>query len=429
MTTKEVYQWPKSLWNSTTPSVARLPPLKGDMHTDLLIIGGGYTGLSTALYGRLMFSSIAIIDQAQPGWGCSGRNGGQINPQWKSSLSHLKSQYSQNEFENFIKLLSTSSQNVFSLIEQNKIDCQALKSGALIPAKGGYSCQYLQDWANYWQGYGARVQFLERSETTGVIGSNVYDSSLLLEEGGSLQPLEFTRGLVSACRSQSVDIYGDTEAQSVTENGKGWVIKTAHGTISCNCLVIATNGYTGSLWPGLRHSLYPVASMISATEPLSDSLASTILPARQSVAEYAGLPFYYRMDERNRFVMGGRGTRTGGFGSMDSRHLHRAANKLFPQLQNTPWEFNWAGYVGVTLHQKPLLLRLGDNAYAGLGFNGRGITMATAMGEQLTRALAGRNTLLPVESLKKSAFHPLYRFGVTARILYGEWLDRRAGLR
>ncbi len=424
-----MYPWPDSLWGSTTPSVDRLPSLKEDIHTDLLIIGGGYTGLSTALHGGSMFSSIVIIDQAQPGWGCSGRNGGQINPQWKSSLSHLKSQYSQNEFDDFIKLLNTSAQNVFSLIEQHNIDCQGLRSGALIPGRGTDSRRYLQEWASYWKDYGARVQLLGKSETTEAIGTKVYDNSLLLEEGGSLQPLAFTRGLVSACQSQSVDIYGDTRAQTVTARGNGWLVKTEFGLISCNSLVIATNGYTGRLWPGLRQNLYPVASMISATEPLADDAFSSILPAKQSVAEYAGLPFYYRLDEQNRFIMGGRGTRSGGVGSMDPRHLHRAAIKLFPQLEIARWTFNWAGYVGVTLHQKPLLLRLGENAYAGLGYNGRGITMATAMGRQLTRALAGKSTLLPVESLEKNKFYAFYRLGVTGRILYGEWLDRRQGLR
>ncbi|MBX2869081.1 MAG: FAD-binding oxidoreductase [Acidiferrobacterales bacterium] len=426
---RDSHQWPDSLWESTATTANPSPALKEDISADLLIVGGGYTGLSTALHAKHLFSKVVLIDQVQPGWGCSGRNGGQINPQWKSSIDHLKSEYSGRSFENFVSLLATSAQNVFSLIDEHSIDCCAMRSGALIPAKGKKSYQYLNDWSNYWQAYGANVELLDQSDTAAVIGTSAYDSCLLMKEGGSLQPLSFARGLLRACRNLSVEIYGDTEALRVTASGNEWLVSTQHGNILCKCLVIATNGYTGRLWPGLKQNIYPIGSMISATAPLSEGLAHTVLPGKQSVAEYAGLPFYYRLDERNRFVMGGRGTRSGGVGSLDTSHLHRITAKLFPQLRKLRWEFNWAGYVGVTVHQKPMLLRLGPNAYAGLGYNGRGITMATTMGHQLSQALAGKDTLLPIDAPGKSNLYPFYRLGVAGRILYGEWIDRRSGLR
>ena len=429
MGVEQSLQWPKSLWVSTAGSTASLPQVTEDIFTDLLIVGGGYTGLSTALNSKSLFQKIAVIDQAQPGWGCSGRNGGQINPQWKSSLAHLQSQYTAAEFKNFITLLDGSTDEVFGFINQYDIDCNTQRNGALIPARGSASVNYLREWANYWQAYGANVQFLNQSDTVATIGTEAYDACLSMNSGGSLQPLLFTRGLLRACQSESVRVYGNTSAQNVATNDNGWVVSTEQGNIFCNALVIATNGYTKNLWPGLSQAILPVASMISATAPLPIEMTKSILPGKQCVAEYAGLPYYYRLDENDRLVMGGRGTRTGEIGSVNPTHLRQAAINLFPCLNQTQWEFDWAGYVGITPHQKPMLVRLGENAYAGLGYNGRGITMATAMGKQLSQALAGENTLLPVEKLKTIPFHRFRSAGIACRILYGQFKDRLSGLR
>ena len=128
--------------------------------------------------------------------------------------------------------------------------------------------------------------------------------------------------------------------------------------------------------------------------------------------------------EAGRLVFGWRGTRYGGIGKLDTRHLIERASKLFPGLKSVNWQYHWAGYVGITRQQKPMLIRLAENAYAGLGYNGRGITMATMMGKQLSQVLQGKETGIPVQSLSKFQFHPLYPVGVTKRLAYGHFKDR-----
>jgi len=411
--------WPDSLWKATAESVSHMDCLPGDIDTDLLIIGAGYTGLSSALHFIDATNDIVIIDQVQPGWGCSGRNGGQVNLQWKPSLQKLQQMYPADGFNCFIDTLDQSARLVFDMIERFQINCDAVRTGSIIPARGERGRRYLTDWTRFWQAYGADVELLSAEATTDMIGTAAYDLCMLDHRGGSLQPLSYARGLARACLEQGVKIFGDTGAISVVARSNDWSVITDRGQINCKRLILGTNGYTDSLWPGLEQTIIPVASMITATKPLSADITRLILPDRQPVAEYAGVPAYYRIDESNRMVFGWRGTLYGGIGSLDTSHLKSKAVKLFPQLASADWEYDWAGYVGITSHQRPLLVKLGNNAYAGLGYNGRGITMATMMGKQLAKALNQESTSIPIEEPAQVPFHRFHSMGVASRIISG----------
>jgi len=415
--------WPDSLWKQTAEELPGQPCLLNKIDTDLLIIGAGYTGLSCGLHASEDISDVVIIDQVQPGWGCSGRNGGQVNPQWKPSLNDLRQMYSPGELSQFIDTLDQTGRLVFDLIERYQIDCQALTTGCVVATKGNKGGQYVREWSRFWQDYGADVEMLDAAATQKLTGTNCYDYAMLDYRGGSLQPLSFTRGLARACVERGVRIFGDTQADSIVAKDDGWLVTANGQEIKCRRLVIGTNGYTDKLWPGLAESIVPVASMLTATEPLSDTMLEGILPGRHPVAEYAGVPAYYRIDESNRLVFGWRGTVSGRVGSLDTRHLRKRAVKLFPQIASAKWDFDWSGYVGITSHQRPMLVELGENAYAGLGYNGRGITMATMMGKQLAMVMNSETTAIPVTELEKIPFHPFYPIGVTSRIVSGHVRD------
>jgi len=415
--------WPNSLWNATAEPFAAVDCLKGDIETDLVIVGAGYTGLSTALHSIDSIEDIVIIDQMQPGWGCSGRNGGQINPQWKPPLSTLKQLFPGNTFNAFIETVNQSAQLVFEMIERYQISCEVRRNGSIISGRGRKATQYLTEWSRFWQDYGVDVGLLDTQETALLIGTNSYDLCMLDSRGGSLQPLSYSRGLARACQQHGIEIFGDTKANNIASKDGGWLISTHYGRIRCKRLVLATNGYTDGLWPGLAQTIIPVVSMLTATRPLSEEIVERIIPERQPVAEYAGVPAYYRIDESNRLIFGWRGTLYGGMGSLDTTHLKSRAIRLFPEIASVEWELEWAGYVGITNHQRPMLLQLGDNAFAGLGYNGRGITMATMMGRQLALALTDQPTGIPIGQLESVPFHRFYPIGVSARIVSGHVRD------
>jgi len=424
--------WPDSLWRATAEPLDAMPGLDSEIYADVLVVGAGYTGLSAALHLSESINDIVVIDSAQPGWGCSGRNGGQINAGWKTSVPQLRQLYPGQSFERFIETIDQSANLVFDLIDQYDIQCEAKRVGSIVPTRGHQGIQYLGEWQKFWQQYGAPVELLDADATAKAIGHAQYDASMLDYRGGTLQPLSYTRGLARACLQQGVAIYGDTAATAVHKHGEGWLVETPRGRIKCRRLVMATNGYTDKLWPGLAQTIIPVASMLTASKPLPVEIARQIIPNRYPVAEYLGVSSYYRIDEQNRMVFGWRGTLSGAIGSLDTQHLRNRAVQLFPQLKDIAWEYDWAGYVGITSHQRPMLLCLGENAYAGLGYNGRGITMATMMGKQLARLVCHKEPTIPLEPLQPVRFHRFHRAGVAARIIYGHMKDcftRRARLR
>ena len=416
--------WPNSLWRVTADAGLNFGRLEESIETDLLIVGAGYTGLSTALHAIEKTDDVVIIDQAQPGWGCSGRNGGQVHPQWKSELQALKGMYPGDQFNSFIQTLEDAADLVFKLIDEHQIDCQAKRNGSIIAGRGSKAIRYLTQWSQFWAEEGKSVHLLDREKTSEVIGTSRYDLSMCDDRGGSLQPLAYSRGLARACSQHGVSIFGDTCAKNISQTTTGWRVITDAGDIRCKRLVLATNGYTDGLWPGLARTIIPVASMLSATHPLPGHVASTILPGRQVAAEYAGVPAYYRVDEKNRLVFGWRGTLSGKIGGLKTAHLRAKALRLFPQISGTRWEYDWAGYVGVTPHQRPMLLKLSDNVYAGLGYNGRGVPMATMMGKQLALALNNEPTAIAIDAPRTVPLHSFYPVGVYSRIVSGHIFDR-----
>jgi len=415
--------WPCSLWTATAVPLDDLPALEGVSETEVGIVGAGYTGLSTALHLAEAGMSSVVIDRNQPGWGCSGRNGGQVNPNWKVLPEAMRRHYGRADLEAVIQMANGTCDLVFDLIRRHDIDCQAIRPGYVLGIVGHGGQRYRDQWLDQWRVPGSNVEILGRRRIGELLGTDHYDCGLLDRRGGSVQPLSYARGLAKTCLKAGVSIHGDTPALSIERDGSGWRIRTPRGAVRCRGVVIGTNGYSDRLWPTLRENVVPVASLISATAPLPDELARKILPNRNAVSELGGVPNYYRVDENNRMVFGGRGTVFGRTGKLDTLALRRSATKLFPELRSATWEFDWGGYVAMTTHHRPLLLRLDDMVHAGLGYNGRGVAMATMMGKQLAMAVTEGKSELPMEISRPIPLHRFHGLGIAARLVGGTLVD------
>jgi glycine/D-amino acid oxidase-like deaminating enzyme len=153
-------------------------------------------------------------------------------------------------------------------------------------------------------------------------------------------------------------------------------------------VVLATNGYTGGLWPGLAQEVVPINSLQVATAPLPEVVRRAILPGGHVVSDTQRILLYFRLDDAGRLVMGGRGS----LGETNRESLFRfvedAACRLFPALGKPKWEFRWAGKVALTTDHMPRVHQLAPGLRTILGYNGRGVAMATAMGTALGEWIA-----------------------------------------
>ena len=201
--------------------------------------------------------------------------------------------------------------------------------------------------------------------------------------------------------------------------------RTGRAAVGCEFVVLATNGYTGGLWPGLRASVVPVASFVAATAPLGHNVLSSVLPGRHAVSETARVIVYYRLDRRGRFVIGGRGRLFDVTDRGDDSHVRAAAVRLFPRLEGVEWEHHWAGWPAMTRDHLPRLFALDRGVYAGLGYNGRGVASATLMGRQLAGVILGDfEPLVEVRGPDRFVLHRFRQVGISYHLLAGRLLDR-----
>ena len=259
-------------------------------------------------------------------------------------------------------------------------------------------------------------------------GTRRYPAILRDPCGGSVNPLGYARGLAQAAIAAGARLHGGSPAIKLARTAAGaWRVETPTGAVMADRLVIGTNGYTDDLWPGLKRSVVPVWSGITATEPLPEEIARQIMPKGGVLYELGSVTVYYRLDSGGRLLMGGRSSLRDMQGPEGFRYLQRYAVKLWPALRNVAWTHGWNGQLAMTADHYPHLHEPESNVLIALGYNGRGVAMATAMGGLIARRIGGEaaETLeMPLTDLKPIAFHGLWPLAVQGRLAWGRLRDR-----
>ena len=419
---------PPSLWTATVqePPVDA-PALDGEARADVAIVGGGYTGLSTALHAAERGLKSIVLEAQEPGWGASGRNGGQVIPGLKLDPEELVGLYGRERGEALAQFAGGAADVVFNLIDKHRIACKPVRAGWIQPAHREDLLPGLHQRAEQWAKRGAPVEVLDAKACAERIGSDVYVGGWIDNRAGGIQPLAYARGLARAARDAGARIHGGSPARRLSRIGEGWRVETPRGTVIADRVVLATNGYTDELWPDLKRSIVPVHSFQVATRPLGDNVAKSILPARSVLSDTRRVAVYYRIDPDGRLMMGGRGYFKEPDRLEDFAVLLRQIRRLFPRVADAPIEHRWFGRVAITTDHLPHLHEPAPGLLAALGYNGRGIAMATAMGMLLARRLAGEaleSLPLPAQPIRPIPFHGFHRLGVTAAITYYRLRDR-----
>lgn len=416
--------WPPSLWAETAGPEQVCAPLSGDTQVEVAIVGAGFTGLSAALHLAEAGHTVRVLEAVQPGWGASGRNGGQVNPGWKLLPEEIETLHGCEQGRCINTMADAACDLVFDLIARHDIHCDAVRPGYVQGAQSRRGIGFLENWVRQWSARGAPVELLSRRETVELLGTEAYLQALLDRRGGNIQPLRYARGLASAAMGAGALVHGDSPALSLQRDAQGWRLASSNGSLLAEQVLICTNGYTDSLWPGLATAVVPVASFVAATEPLDVQRLATILPGRHAVSETRRVQVYYRMDADGRFVIGGRGNLFNAAQAGDVAHVHAEACRLFPILAQVKWQFHWGGYTAMTLSHTPKLMKLAPGLHAGMGYNGRGIAMATMMGKQMALAVTGEQPDMPVEPMSRIPLHGLRQAGISFRLIAGTLLDR-----
>ncbi|VTU45652.1 NAD(P)/FAD-dependent oxidoreductase [Variovorax sp. PBL-E5] len=419
----------RSLWARTAPAAPALPVLRGSHRAEVVVVGAGYTGLATALALIEHGVQVAIVDAREPGFGASGRNGGQVIPVFKHEPQAIMARFGEEAGRDMIDMVMRSADDVFALIDKYGIACDAERTGWIQGARNAASGQVLHRRCLAWRKVGADARPLDADEIAQLSGTTHFRSGWLLGNAGSVNPLKYARGLASAAVGRGASLFVGSPVVRLESVDGAWRVATPEGELHARRVVLATNGYSTRLWPGLRESIVPLYSMQIATDPLPAALGASILPRRQTMTDDRHLVHYFRRDAAGRFVIGARGPFRPDPSAHDARRLIAMARRLYPQLDEVAFPFRWAGRVAMTPDFMPHLHRLAPGLTTALGFNGRGVAMTAAMGRVLAQAClddGDRRLPYPVSALRPIPLHRLHRAGVQMMMSYYRLRDRLA---
>ncbi len=398
-----------SLWEASAPPDPAEGPLSGEHKADVCVIGAGFTGLSAALHLAASGVSVVALDGGGSGFGASGRNGGQILPGLKWDPDELIARYGPERGERIAAFAGSAPDLVYRLIDEHGIECGLRRNCGWLNAAVDDAAFALQaSRAEQWARRGAPVRAVERDETRALLGTGRYRGALLDERAGAINPLAYVRGLAGAAQRHGAHVHRASLVRSLKRVDGRWRAETERGAIVADQVLLCTNAYTDRLWPGLAQEVVPIHSLQVATRPLPEKVRATILPRGHVVSDTQRILLYFRLDDEGRFLMGGRGSL--GETNRESRYrfIEDAARHLFPALGAPAWEFRWAGKVALTSDHMPRVHELVPGLRACLGYNGRGVALATAMGKVLadwTRSGNATTVPLPPTPLQVLPFH------------------------
>ncbi|MCX8101794.1 MAG: FAD-binding oxidoreductase [Geminicoccaceae bacterium] len=409
----EIEPLANSLWTATAPPGPSCPPLEGEVEAEVAIVGGGYTGLSAALHLAERRVSVVLLEAHEPGWGASGRNGGQVIPGLKEDPDAVERILGPTFGRRAVRLSGEAPDLVFDLVARHGIACGAVRAGWIQPAPDEAGVRLQRARVEQWQRRGAPVEWLDRGAVSAALGTGLYLGGLLDRRAGSLQPLAYARGLAAAAIRAGARICGRSPALRLERAGAGWRVRSPRGAVRARTVLLCTNGYSDGLLPGLARALVPVVSVQVASAPLSENVRRSILPGGEAASDTRRLLVYFRLDPEGRLVIGGRGAASERGVRAAQARLRRLAQRMFPQLpDDLVWERAWGGRVALTENHLPFLVEPAPGLVAAAGYNGRGVAMATAMGRVLADKASGvpdDELDFPLTRLRPIPFHALHR--------------------
>ncbi|MDC1286471.1 FAD-binding oxidoreductase [Gammaproteobacteria bacterium] len=382
--------YPDSYYHASCNRSIELTALDGSRRADVCIIGGGYTGLSSALHLAERGYDVVLLEARKPGWGASGRNGGQLSSGQRKDQDELSKMVGADAARELWELAEAAKDLAKNLIRKHRIDCD-LKPGIAHPNhKPGYdphSRAYV-DFLRHTYDYD-QVEYLERDAMAELVGSDSYYGGSLDMGAAHLHPLNYALGLTDAALAAGARLFESTVVEGYQEGSPNRIM-TNHGTVEADSIVLACNGYLGKLEQRVSGKIMPINNFIVATEPLSETQLETINPRDVAFSDSRFVVNYYRLSADKRMLFGGGENYRQNFPADIASFVRKPMLQVYPQLADTRIDYAWGGTLAVTLNRMPHFGRLGrHNTYFAQGYSGQGVAMATLAGKLIADAIAG----------------------------------------
>jgi glycine/D-amino acid oxidase-like deaminating enzyme len=420
----------KSLWSALAPAGLALPELAGDTQCDVLVIGAGLLGLSTALHLAERGVKITLVEADEVGFGASGRNTGFVVPSLRTALGpeNVVSKLGPHHGERLNTLVGNSGSTVFDLVRRLGIQCHAEQSGWLQPAHCAEMAELLALRCEEWRRRGQHLEYLSADQTRVRTGIGGYHGALFIPTGGQINPLAYARGLARACVERGVVIYEHTRVTSFARHGARWIARTRKGSVVAERVLLTTNALIGRLLPEVAASIIPARVFQISTQTFDADTRQQILPTRSPIADTRRHTFAVRWSPDGRLM-------TGGLVMPGPGRLERTKRIFAERLTSfvsvkTPVEtpYVWTGIVAATLDSLPRFMSVAPGMDAAIGCNGRGVALTTSLGKELamlySTAMPAGEFVLPHEKPQPVPLRWLAELGPYVWLPWSELRDR-----
>ncbi|MGD8761168.1 MAG: FAD-binding oxidoreductase [Desulfobacteraceae bacterium] len=412
---------------------ANPPFTENDARAEIVIVGGGLTGLSSAYHLKKRFPDkrIVLLEAARCGYGASGRNGGILQDFDNTLIMDIYQKKGRKAAQHYFKVDRQGPILVRTLIKDHKIDCDLEECGLIELALDQGDMKRLIKYHEDWKSLGIASRIMNREELRQEIISDRYCGGLHKDRSAVLNPAKFALGLKSVLETLGVEIFECTKVVSI-QPGTTIKIETEFGNITSEAIVLATNAYSHRIG-FFKNRIFPMATYIIATEPLREEQMSSIgWRGRKAMFDIRRECNYFRLTSDNRIVFGGglspyfyKNAISSGNYRPSLNRLESDFFKIWPQLKGVRITHKWGGTLAMTLDFHPTIGVMGDkkNIFYGVGYSGHGVSWSQLSGKIISQLYANEDTeltsfyctnkiapYLPPEPFRKVGYHLFKRF-------------------
>lgn len=411
------------------------PPDEMPPRADVVIVGGGLTGLNCAMELGRGGASVVVLEGEDFGFGASTRNGGGVSGgiNLGKGMSGAKGRIPESVARALVGDAAESFSHIETVIAREGIECHYERSGRFV---GAYTPKHFEALSRRVDSLNEQAQseaeMVPRERQHEEIASDYYFGGMRVGRSGKLHPALYHRGLMAAARRHGAALVGKTRAGRLARTSEGWSVETSRGPIAAREVVIATNGYTGGLTPDLQRRVIPLASHIIATEVLDPALARSLIPRSRTLSDTRRVLCYYRMSpDGTRVLFGGRARFTQVSPQVSAPLLHAMMLDRWPQLKGVRVTHAWTGNTAFTFDGLPHLGQTDKGLHYAMGCNGSGVAMLSHLGAQVGRKILGGGNRMTAFDGRDFPTMPLYTGypwflpAVGSWYRFRDWLDRR----
>ena len=418
----------ESYYAATANALPPFPAVTGEVRCDVCVIGGGYTGLSTAIHLRKRGYDVRVLEAHSVGWGASGRNGGHVGTGQRADQHTLERLVGMDHARQLWDLGLDAVNLVCELIDEFAIDCDLATGNLHVAHRPGDAAELQQEVEHLQQHYNyQQIRYVNKPELDEMSSAQGMHGGTLDLGARHLHPLNYCLGLARAAADLGASIHEHSRVLHYDE-GERVRVHTESAVVDCGHLVLACNGYLGKLEKRVAGQIMPINNYMLATEPLGEDLAQRLIRDDTSMSDSRFVINYWKLSADRRLLFGGGESYTSRFPDDIRSFVRKYMLRIYPELADTRIDYGWGGTLAITLNRMPALGNVSPRVFYGHGFSGHGVPIATLAGQLLAEAIAGTAERFDVMATVPSPKFPggtLLRWpGLVAGMLYFALRDR-----